>query len=813
MSSAIDAENRDAAKQQGEYDSAMKALEPYRVGKVPLGYAGPEPAENQYYIGKAIQDGVDRRALNIAFGKETVDQAEKALKELPKLPSSDLRSQFSKLTPEQQSRLPDVFGTAKVGPFTVSKEHEQEVRFGLGAIPGVNEAVFWNEMDNGQRATAIAIDIAVLAGPFLIAKALGALRGAQAARLAASLRNSDAGLDTLKSFDSSLVKPVQAVNAAKADYVASRMRVADLEKTLATTQSKAAPAHMVSEFQKGPIINELADVERSLEIARASAQDARATLAAKAQVVSTKLLDAKPFESFPSPQVRGQATKAIQNLPRSVVENTDSMIESTIKPKTARGIPEIQADLKQAQARLSAAAEKGYNTEPLRRDIMGLKGELLVQNVAEIQVLERAARNQTNLVYQLEKMKRPPGTFSAAEEPRLALSVEDQLKAVRTEQKAIGEQLNAAYKRMRKLEVEGEARGGGIATRTRIIPITERPTMLTTAEGKRIKIGIPTGKTIGGGVSSAKPKEVIASFITAKGQPIVITKPVTSVTPSEVPGIEPARRGKESTNPEEIPSIKPMSANQPRQASQTKTDTKTTQEIKTGEISKPGGGIESSGKPTPKVEPQPKAETRTPTKPKIPERIKTPDKPKEPIKFPKRKTLGEQQALIERAARDGAITWKQGALHEPQYKLWVYPYDKGDFTTVSSIPKGANLVSGIGSARKTAKVLRGKAPDTAKTADIGAFLATVTPVDREKRKISVTFRPDPANKIHIRTGQTLVEVHRRPIRVVPPTRRPPRLPRVDADLHSLRRGKIFYTPMRGGVALSRHSLGRRGRRK
>lgn len=202
------------------------------------------------------------------------------------------------------------------------------------------------------------------------------------------------------------------------------------------------------------------------------------------------------------------------------------------------------------------------------------------------------------------------------------------------------------------------------------------------------------------------------------------------------------------------------------------------------------------------------------------------------LKLPKGKS-DQESTDAARISKDGALTWKQGALRgKPMYKLWIYPYGKEDFRTVSEIPKGASMVTGSFSAYRTARVLRGKAPSEAKTADIGAFLATVTPADKAKTKIRLSFRPDPSNKppskvrilkrhddgdltvqkgknrfVLTTEGQTFKEVKHRPIRIVPP--RSPRLPRFDSDLHSLRRGKIFYTRTSGGTLLSRRPLGKR----
>ncbi len=154
------------------------------------------------------------------------------------------------------------------------------------------------------------------------------------------------------------------------------------------------------------------------------------------------------------------------------------------------------------------------------------------------------------------------------------------------------------------------------------------------------------------------------------------------------------------------------------------------------------------------------------------------------------------QELISRIEKDGALTWKQGKLNgKPQYKLWVYPYEPDDFTTVDHVPKGANLVSGPLSAYKTARVLTGKAPDKPKTKDIGAFLATVSPEGKERKKIRLSFAPDPSNR------------PRRPIRIVPPNRNR----RPDNGMRSEKRGRIYFTPTNGGTLMSRRALGRRRR--
>ncbi len=215
---------------------------------------------------------------------------------------------------------------------------------------------------------------------------------------------------------------------------------------------------------------------------------------------------------------------------------------------------------------------------------------------------------------------------------------------------------------------------------------------------------------------------------------------------------------------------------QAKVGTQAKADTN----IRPADATKPAQGIRSQpGTPTARATKSP-----VPTKPP-PERGSKP-----PLITRAKKKAEQEKALIERASQDGALTWKQGKLNgKPMYKLWVYPYDpKDDMITVDHIPKGAHLVNGRFSAYQTAKVLRGKAPAEAKTADIGAFLATVSPTDRTRRKIRLSFTPDPTNKGH------------RPIRVIPAT-----------NLRSLQAGKVYYTPTSGGMILSRRPLGRRRR--
>ncbi len=252
--------------------------------------------------------------------------------------------------------------------------------------------------------------------------------------------------------------------------------------------------------------------------------------------------------------------------------------------------------------------------------------------------------------------------------------------------------------------------------------------------------------------------------------------------------------------------------------------------------------------------------TRQPPKPPVkppPEKEQPPERGKRSPKRPRGKsTPAETEALIARAERDGAVTWKQGKFHgKPMYKLWVYPYGQKDFTTIDHVPKGANLVSGKGSAAKTAKVLIGKAPDSPKTVDIGAFLTTVSPADRTGKKIRLSFRPDPSNKprqvesyhpvpqkplethrsasagqirlvkvhddgdktvrinntLHVLTtdGKLFKEV-RRPVRIVQP--HSPARPRQGPQYSARKVGRQIYTNIGGHTAVSRHRIGQRRRR-
>ena len=674
MTAAIDKDSQLATQARNQYNAALDAVSRYKQ------------ADDSYDLGAAVTEKkVSTEALVRVFGPDAVTAAKAVNKVQAGASMDDLRNEFKMLTPAQKAALPDVVTPSKVGPFTViGTLNAQIVRFGLSAIPVVNEVVFWNEMSTRDKAIAIGLDILIIAGPWAVVKAVGAIRGAGAAAKVIKTE-ADLGLEALKAYDSSLSKPVKAVLEAKQTYIADRMNVADLQATADSTRGEVLP-----------------EIQRSLDMARANAQDSKAVLMARTQKLSTKLLESKPFEAHPLPQVQEKALKAIRNLPQSTVDSADSVVENAINPKLGRTLADVQADLKQAMGRLRAAQDAGYNTGVAQKQVNELRGELLARNTADIRKLESEIQT-------LRKVKGVP------EAERLLK--DDQVR------------LKAAYKKLAPLEVEGEARGG-ISTAVKIRPTSTRELSVTTADGSRLKIGVPVAK-MAGGTGSQQARQVKPTVLAdAIGTPLPSRsiRPVTRETTRPVTTTTPGQREKETAD------ISPASVVEPVSKSASKV--RISQSIQAGENIRTGMSPDESPVSAPKPQTKPQMKTKQGVKTRT--EVKQSGKP---VTLPK-STPEDKAELISRAARDGAITWKQGALHgRPMYKLWVYPYSEGDFTTVGFIPRGANLVSGPGSARKTAAVLRGKAPSEPKMRDIGAFIATVSPSDGGK-KIELTFKPD-----------------------------------------------------------------------
>ncbi len=178
--------------------------------------------------------------------------------------------------------------------------------------------------------------------------------------------------------------------------------------------------------------------------------------------------------------------------------------------------------------------------------------------------------------------------------------------------------------------------------------------------------------------------------------------------------------------------------------------------------------------------------TKTVTKTKI-----EPPKPPKGTPPPPFITLPKLQGEASGPEGDftGAITLKLGALHgEPVFHTLKQPYKKQSdlVTTVGVIPPGSTLITGKGSAQKTARLITGKHGPARVDLDVGFQDLRIT---SRGRNVKLDFTPDPFSRT------------RHPIHVGRPGR--------GNGLVSRKKGKIFHTKVRGNTLLSRHPLGRR----
>jgi len=184
--------------------------------------------------------------------------------------------------------------------------------------------------------------------------------------------------------------------------------------------------------------------------------------------------------------------------------------------------------------------------------------------------------------------------------------------------------------------------------------------------------------------------------------------------------------------------------------------------------------------------------------------LKPPEKPKPPIRIP---TEAENKANRQRVLEaGGAIAWRQGKIGgKDRWDTIVNPYSKdADYVMVlGDKPEGATIVArGVGSAYATAQMLRGKPPSKVVTVDSGFQDITITP--KGEKRISLHFTPDPKG---LTKGD--ITIGRPGIRPPAPPRRGKisKPPAQRSGLYSKKRGKIYYTKMRGGTAMSRRDLG------
>ncbi len=185
---------------------------------------------------------------------------------------------------------------------------------------------------------------------------------------------------------------------------------------------------------------------------------------------------------------------------------------------------------------------------------------------------------------------------------------------------------------------------------------------------------------------------------------------------------------------------------------------------------------------------------------KVPPRIpstppRTPPPRVPPIKVPPKKPgvllLGgnesKKRALLKNV--EGLIARRRGQLGgKSVWHVHFYPFRDSDrVILLGDPPEGAITYTGPGSTDKSAMVVKGKPPSRMIFEDTGAVDDIIQPT--KTRKLDIKSVVDQSVRI--------------------PKIRPPKTPRRQTRLNSVRMGKQYYTPIGGHIAISRRPLRRK----
>ena len=145
----------------------------------------------------------------------------------------------------------------------------------------------------------------------------------------------------------------------------------------------------------------------------------------------------------------------------------------------------------------------------------------------------------------------------------------------------------------------------------------------------------------------------------------------------------------------------------------------------------------------------------------------------------------------------GAVAWKQGAMFgKPVINVLRKPFKTSNDlkTTVGQVPAGVTLVSGKGSANRSAVLLSKPGPRDV-TIDSGFQDLNIR---TSGNRVTLTYHPDPKGltRHEIRVGQKRPPSQKRPRVTLSPSKRV---------------GKQFFTPMGSSTAISRRPLGKRSK--
>jgi hypothetical protein len=279
-----------------------------------------------------------------------------------------------------------------------------------------------------------------------------------------------------------------------------------------------------------------------------------------------------------------------------------------------------------------------------------------------------------------------------------------------------------------------------------------------------------------------------------KPQPAPQPKPQPAPQPKPQPAPQPKPQPAPQPKPQPAPQPKPQPAPQPKPqpAPQPKPQPAPQPKPQPAPQPKPQPAPQPKPQPAPQPKPQPAPQpkpvpTPTPT-PRIDDPPPPPPPPPPPIPLKAVASDKEKRAFVNKT--QGMVAFKTGQLnHQGVWRVRYYPYGENDrLVYVGAPPKGAIMETGKGSIDRSARILRGIPPKRTLFENTGAVDSLIIPSGK---------------------GISIRSIRDRNIRI--PKTRQPRSRSASTGLRSKLVGKVFHTPTRGGMLLSRRPLGRKRR--
>jgi len=638
----------------------------------------------------------------------------------------DYNADFDKLKPEIQRAVIEYYGSLKpiklLGveqSLTMSPEaarFQERAKATAGLIPVVGTAIYWNSPDikvggvtigqNTQRAVNIALDATIVAS--WIKPGLGAGKNiiANIGRSKGEIK----AFEALRAETGAATTPLKkALVKAASAYVDNQGAIRDIESYLAKTE------HLEQRAGKASAEGLRASSKRSLTILKDKSELLRQDV-----VKAVKRFDeghAARFQDMPR-----------EGLDKTFVKHLDNIVDVAFRD--IKSPPAIQREIKGLERQANQALKTGRSS-----------GEI------------------ANIKMRIAEANYKLGISQSGEAQKLYrryLAVSDQLsnfKGVRTKQDIVRltNQRAKLYQKLttalKKLEIDGfkpkGGRGGGRVI-LRDLTQTDRPTILMSATGKRLRIRPASSAKLGGGVKTTKEPQKY-KILDDMPAPLKIpastsakSKDEPNIVPGRLPSVSPGRKQKSFT----VPSIRPgiLPAQGPKVRSETDTEPATLTAITPKTVSDIKTSTTPDIKTRPRLEPNRLPKTSTPPTHTPPPPI-TPPPPKLPPPRVGSKDKADREAVLKAG---GAIAWYQGKVAgKDRWDTIINPYSSNaDYRMIlGDPPKGATIVTrGKGASYTTAQVLYGNAPKREVDVDSGFQDISIRPIGR--KRIKLDYKPD-----------------------------------------------------------------------